>query len=102
MAQPKKKTPKKELPVPPAAKDAEQAAEVLRAWIIDGQLHLSAHRTFDKPEMWGVMLLDFANHAARMYEQQGVMTQRDAIMRITGAMRARMGGALDSGQTTFL
>lgn len=92
----------KELPAPEAAKNAEQAAEVLRAWIIDGQLHIAAQRTFDKPEMWGVMLLDFANHAARMYEQQGVMTQRDAVMRITGAMRSKMGGALDSGQTTII
>jgi hypothetical protein len=94
----------KELPIPARATESEQAAEVLRAWIIDGQLHIAAQRTFEKPEMWANMLLDFAKHAAVIYEQQGVMTQRDALMRITGAMSRHLGGAggMDSGQTTIL
>lgn len=95
---------KTELPVPEAAAKSEQAAEVLRAWIIDGQLHVAAQRAFEKPEMWGNLLMDFARHAARIYEQQGVMTQRDALMRITGSLGRQIGGqaGMDSGQTTFI
>lgn len=98
------KKPLNELPVPAAARSAEKATEVLSAWIVDGQLHIAAQRTFEKPEMWANMLLDFAKHAAVIYEQQGVMTQRDALMRITGALSRHLGGpgGMDSGQTTIL
>jgi len=97
-----RKSHKNELPIPEGVFAGEKAVEVVSAWIVDGKLHLSAQRTFDKPELWANMLLDFAKHAARMYEQQGVMTQRDALQRITGVLRARMGGSLDSGQTTII
>jgi len=97
------KTHKNQLPIPEGVFGGEQAAEVLSAWIVDGKLHVAAQRTFEKPEMWGMMLMDFARHAANMYEQQGVMTQRDALMRIVGVLSRQTGaGGMDSGQTTFI
>lgn len=99
-----RKTHKNELPVPEGVFAGENAAEVLSAWIVDGKLHVAAQRTFEKPEMWGMMLMDLARHASQIYEQQGVMTQRDALMRITGALGRQIGGqaGMDSGQTTFI
>ena len=51
---------KRELPVPPKAETAEQAEEVLRAWIIDDALHCYLHpKTWvDEPETWGRFFAD--------------------------------------------
>ena len=51
---------KKELPIPPLADTAEQAIEVLSAWVIDDALHCSFHPKLwqDQPETWGCLLAD--------------------------------------------
>lgn len=93
---------KNQLPIPEGAAAEPEAAEVLSAWIVKGALHVSAQRTFEKPELWGMMLMDFARHASRMYAQQGVMTEREAMARITGVLSRQLGGGTDSGTTTFI
>lgn len=54
------------LPVPPDAAGAEQAVELIRAWVIDGQLQVSLFPTVwqENPGEWGSLLADIAHHIA--------------------------------------
>lgn len=53
-----------ELPVPKAAIAAEQADEVLRAWIVDEHLLCTLRPSFwkEEPEVWGILLADALHH----------------------------------------
>lgn len=97
-----KKTPLKSFPIPdPVNADAEASA-VVSAWIVKGGLHVAAQRTFEKPEMWGMLLIDLAKHVSNIYAQQGVMTQPEAMTRILAVLSRHTGGQMDSGHTTIL
>ena len=56
----------RELPIPPDASDADQAIEVARGWIIDKKLQCSLFPSIwsETPEVWGILLADFAAHIA--------------------------------------
>jgi hypothetical protein len=96
------KTPLKSFPVPDAVKDDPGSTAIISAWIVKGGLHVAAQRTFERPEMWGMFLIDIAKHAANMYAQQGVMTQPEAMTRILAVLSKHTGGQMDSGHTTIL
>jgi hypothetical protein len=66
------------LSMPPAAQDDPEALEMIRGWIIGGQLHISlaAWVWKDEPETWGRLLAEAAGHLA------------DAIAKDTGANRS--------------
>lgn len=96
------KKPLKTFPVPDALNDDPAATAIISAWIVKGGLHLAAQRTFERPEMWGMFLIDIAKHAANMYAQQGVMTQPEAMTRILSVLSKHTGGQMDSGHTTIL
>jgi len=98
----KKPQPLKSFPIPDAIAAEPSTAAVLSAWIAKGGLHIAAQRTFEKPEMWGVFLMDIAKHASNIYAQQGVMTQPEAMTRILAVLSKHTGGQMDSGQTTIL
>jgi hypothetical protein len=72
-----------ELPVPDGVHSAAQKLEILRAWIVDGGLHVSLNIGFDNPDVWGIALRDIARHAARAYADQGIMSEAEALGRIT-------------------
>ncbi len=70
-----------ELDPPEGIEGAEEAVEVLRAWIADGSLHV----TFD-PETfshdvseWGRLLSDLAVHIANAVALDGQMSFHDAL-----------------------
>lgn len=70
-----------ELDPPEGIEGAEQAVEVLRAWIADGSLHV----TFD-PETfshdvseWGRLLSDIAVHVANAVSLDGQMSFEEAL-----------------------
>lgn len=70
-----------ELDPPEGIQGAEEAVEVLRAWIADGSLHV----TFD-PETfshdvseWGRLLSDIAVHVANAVALDGQMTFQEAL-----------------------
>jgi len=70
-----------ELAPPEGIQGAEQAVEVLRAWIADGSLHV----TFD-PETfshdvseWGRLLSDIAVHVANAVALDGQMSFQEAL-----------------------
>lgn len=96
------KKPLKSFPVPEAVEADPTGAAVVAAWIVKGHLQVAAQRSFEKPEMWGMLLMDLARHASRVYAQQGVMSEQEALARISGVLSRQLGGGADSGTTTFI
>jgi hypothetical protein len=90
----------KEQPLPPDAIGRDDAVEVLRAFVLDGGLSISFTRAFDDPGMWGMMLVDIARHAARVFEKEGVMDEAEALRRIIAVFEAELGDPTDLGTTT--
>ncbi len=89
-----------EQPVPPDAIEREDAVEVLRAFVVDGGLSISFTRAFDDPRMWGMLLVDIARHAARVYEREAVMSEADAMERIVEMFETELSDATDLGTTS--
>ena len=87
-----------ELPPPPQAFSAE-AQEVLRAWVVDGGLHVSMMRSFDDPMVWGVLLADVARHAARIYAGEDGRTEDDVTRVIASTFRSEISSPTDTGTT---
>jgi hypothetical protein len=89
-----------EQPIPPDALTRDDAVEVLRAFVVDGGLSISFTRAFDDPAMWGMMLVDIARHAARVYEKEGAMSEAEAMARIVELFEAELGNPTDMGRTS--
>ena len=88
-----------ELPAPPGAMLEKDAHEVLRAWIVREGLQVSLQRAFDDPSVWGIMLVDIARHAARIYAAEGDMGAEAAMARIRFMWDAEMAKPTDPGVT---
>jgi uncharacterized protein DUF5076 len=73
---------------------------VLRAFVLDGGLSISFTRAFDDPQMWGMLLVDIARHAARVFEKEGVMSEEEALARIVQMFEAELGEPTDLGTTS--
>jgi Domain of unknown function (DUF5076) len=56
--------------------------EVLRAAIIEGQLHVTLRRTFEEPDPWGGLLSEVARRVARAYCVGGGRDEREVVLRI--------------------
>ena len=91
----------KEQPIPPDAAANPEAIEVLRAFVVDGGLSISFVRAFDDPQMWGMLLVDIARHAARVYEKEGVVTEAEALASIVDMFDAELSSATDVGTTSI-
>lgn len=77
-----------ELDIPDGVRDAEDAVEVVRAWVADGALHVIFDpETFrhDVSE-WGRLLGDVAQHIANAVELDGQMSRSDALSEIQDAI----------------
>lgn len=83
-----------ELELPDGILDAEQAVEVLRAWVADGALHVIFDPETFRHDVgeWGRMLSDVAQHVANAVEMDGQMTQQEALSRIHDAFDQNMHG----------
>ena len=90
----------KEQPIPPDILGNPQAVEVLRAFVANGGLSISFTRAFDDPSMWGMLLVDIARHAARVFEKEGVMSEEEALARITAMFEAELSDVTDPGATS--
>ena len=88
----------KELPVPGAAFETE-SAEIFRAWVVGQGLQVSLQMGFKDPATWGILLVDIARHAARIYEAEGVMSEEDALMAIRSMFDAEWNNSTDPGTT---
>jgi len=89
-----------EQPIPPDILGNPKAVEVLRAFVADGGLSISFTRAFDDPSMWGMMLVDIARHAARVFEEEGVMSAEEAMERIAEIFAAELSSPTDLGATS--
>ncbi|MBR0872566.1 DUF5076 domain-containing protein [Bradyrhizobium sp. WSM 1704] len=89
----------KEQPLPPDVMDREDAVEVLRAFVVDGGLSIAFQRAFEEPDMWGLMLVDIARHAARAYARESEYTEDEALARIVEMFEAEIARPTDTGKT---
>lgn len=87
-----------ELPIPGGAFTAD-SAEIFRAWIVGGGLQVSLQRGFENPGTWGILLVDVARHAARIYEAEGVMSEAEALAAIKSLFDAEWNNMTDPGTT---
>jgi hypothetical protein len=90
----------KQQPLPPDVAGREDAAEVLRAFVVDGGLSIAFMRAFDEPDMWGLLLVDIARHAARAYARESDYTEDEALARIIDMFDAEIARPTDTGKTT--
>ena len=89
----------KEQPLPPDVIGRDDAVEVLRAFVVDGGLSIAFQRAFEEPDMWGMLLVDIARHAARVYAREGDYTEEDALRRIVDLFEAEIARPTDPGKT---
>src|SRR6202000_419727 len=90
----------KEQPLPPDVIGRDDATEVLRAFVLDGGLSIAFQRAFEEPEMWGLLLVDIARHAARAFARESDITEDDALARIVDMFEAEVARPTDTGTTT--
>jgi uncharacterized protein DUF5076 len=90
----------REQPLPPDVMGRDDATEVLRAFVIDGGLSIAFQRAFEEPDMWGLLLVDIARHAARAYARESDYTEADALARIVEMFEAEIARPTDTGTTT--
>ena len=75
------------------------ATEVLRAFVVDGGLSIAFTRAFEEPDMWGLVLVDVARHAARAYARESAYTEEEALARIVDMFEAETARPTDIGST---
>ena len=86
--------------MPPDVIGREEATEVLRAFVVDGGLSIAFTRAFEEPDMWGMLLVDIARHAARAYARESDYTEEEALERILEMFGAELERPTDIGTTT--
>jgi Domain of unknown function (DUF5076) len=90
----------REQPLPPDVIGRDDATEVLRAFVLDGGLSIAFTRAFAEPDMWGLLLVDVARHAARAYARESGYTEEGAMTRILDMFEAEIARPTDVGNTT--
>jgi hypothetical protein len=90
----------KEQPLPPDVLGRDDAIEILRVFVLDGGLSMAFQRAFEEPDMWGLLLVDLARHAARAYARESEFTEDEALSRILEMFEAEIERPTDIGTTT--
>ena len=90
----------KEQPLPPDVMGRDDATEVLRAFVVDGGLSIAFTRAFEEPDMWGLLLVDIARHAARAYARETSYTEAEALARVVDMFETEIARPTDIGKTT--
>ena len=90
----------KEQPLPPDVMTRDDAVEILRVFVLDGGLSMAFQRAFEEPDMWGLLLVDIARHAARAYSRESEYTEDEALSRIVDMFEAEINRPTDMGSTT--
>ena len=89
----------REQPLPPDVMGRDDATEVLRAFVVDGGLSIAFTRAFEEPDMWGLLLVDIARHAARAYSRESDYTEEEALARIVEMFESEIARPTDMGTT---
>ncbi len=90
----------KEQPLPPDVLTRDDAVEILRVFVLDGGLSMAFQRAFEEPDMWGLLLVDLARHAARAYARESKYSEEEAMERILAMFEAEIERPTDTGTTT--
>lgn len=53
--------------------------EILRASIVEGELHVTLRRAFEQPEHWGGLLSELVRRISRAYAADGKMKVADVV-----------------------
>ena len=85
-----------ELSPPPDALE-KGGVEVLRASVVDGAVSIALRRSFDDPFTWGVLLIDLARHAARIYALETNLSEEEAFAQIQEGLASGGSGAPEAG-----
>src|ERR1700759_918405 len=99
MAEKKSDSAKNQLAIPPGAAEDAKAFELVRAWVAQGELHVSLQMGgWDDPTAWGVVLADLVRHVARFYDEQKHLRPEQTIARVRDAMDAELDGVEDASE----
>ena len=90
----------KEQPLPPDVMTREDAVEILRVFVLDGGLSMAFQRAFEEPDMWGLLLVDLARHAARAYARESDYSEDEALQRIVEMFEAELARPTDTATTS--
>jgi hypothetical protein len=71
------------LNLPPQIRN-KPANEVMRAAVLNGELHISLRRGFADPAAWG-LFVEATRHVARAYAHEKMFTEQDALERVRQA-----------------
>jgi hypothetical protein len=86
------------LMIPPDALE-KGGVEILRASVVEGDVNIAMRRAFDDPFTWGVLLVDLARHAARVYAKETEFSEEDAMAQIAAGIQAELDDPSDPGST---
>jgi Domain of unknown function (DUF5076) len=65
--------------------------EILRAGIVDDELHVGARRAFKDPKQWGEVLADIARRVAKLYADETTRSEQDVIAAMHTAFAVQLG-----------
>ena len=85
--------------MPPDVVGRDDATEVLRAFVLARGLSIAFTRAFEEPDVWGLLLVDVARHAARAYARESDYTEDEALRRIVDMFEAEIARPTDMGNT---
>jgi hypothetical protein len=86
------------LNVPPDALE-KGGVEILRASVVDGAVSIALRRAFDDPFTWGVLFVDLARHAARVYAMEIGVSEEEAMAEIRAGIEAELDDPTDPDPT---
>ena len=86
------------LNAPPDALE-KGGVEILRASVVDGAVSIALRRAFDDPFTWGVLLVDLARHAARVYAMETDLSEEEALAEIVSGIQAELDNPSDPGSS---
>ena len=71
--------------------------EVLRAFVVQDDLHVTLANAFEQPEVWGVLLVDIAARIADMYASKSGLSRAETLRKIRASLDAEWNAASDPG-----
>ena len=87
MSEPKNDPKFEALSLPPDVLE-KGGIEILRASVVDGAVSIALRRSFEDPYTWGVLLVDLARHAARVYALETGRAEDEALAEIRAGIDA--------------
>ena len=94
----------RELSIPPDARDARQATEVFRGWLIEDKLQCTVLPGIwkDQYEWWGILLADAAHHVADALADSGQGPRPVIMARIVKALLRELSEPTDEHTGDFV